>query len=210
VTVAVGRTATAETIVWRVGPPARANARTALATSADATCRRDLIAQSIRLVGFAGAAWRQEPQSWERTEDATASTKTISRTIPWTEQHQPRSRCASWRRPPRSASARQQNSRADSRSFPASAGIEILLNLADVLEMDAAKVLRACDHPRLADRLVVLQLVPPRALSRLCESIEHLSAPHCDLVRAVVARLTPAESPVERTPATTRSSGRAL
>jgi len=92
----------------------------------------------------------------------------------------------------------------------AAADIEILLNLADVLEMDAAKVLRACDHPRLADRLVVLQLVPPRALSRLCESIEHLSAPHCDLVRAVVARLTPAESPVERTPATTRSSGRAL
>lgn len=91
------------------------------------------------------------------------------------------------------------------------AGIEMLLHLADVLEMDAAKVLRVCGHPRLADRLVVLQLnAPPRALSALCESIEHLSAPDRDLIRALVVRLTPADSPVDRTPVTTRSSGRAL
>jgi transcriptional regulator with XRE-family HTH domain len=78
------------------------------------------------------------------------------------------------------------------------AGFIVLLNLADVLDEDALKILRLCGHARLAERFVLLQQPSvPRSRTKLYDAIDSLSVLDRDLVAAIVKRLQP---PLEAEP----------
>jgi hypothetical protein len=64
------------------------------------------------------------------------------------------------------------------------------VNLADVLELDPANVLRVCGRPRLAERFILLQQnAPTRALTALWETIQRLSIADRNLIGAIAVHL---------------------
>jgi hypothetical protein len=172
-----------------------------------------LIAQSIGLVGFAGAArapgsrnhggnrGRYRIHENDFAEGPTPGTTAVA------IAHRELAEAAARRVGSSSELARPAGSPpshiARLRKGLVGAGVETLLNLADVLDLDPVNVLHVCGHTGLAERFIRLQHnAPPRALTALCETIGRLSNADRELIGAIAVRLLPLDrmEPIEVAP----------